>query len=518
MPKRKAITRISGLVDSDSDDDVADPVASHDEQQRPTKKARGRPKASGINKTEEQSTATTASRRQRPSSAGTTTKQETTAAAAAAAKKPSARGRPRGTSEQEDDEGNNVLPDARQDQANTPKDTSPAKAKKGGRGRKAVKQVTDDGEFEYTPTGSRQLKPTDIQSKKRGAQKPLETIEEPVIPDSQVPLAGGSDAISDEEEEEETETIATTTSPRKSLVNGHQANPPRKRPTVTFADAEKTPSDPDLRRKLGDMTKKYETLESKHRTLREIGIVEANANFEKIKKQCDTVTNSSNKLIASLKEELAAQIVRSKESRNLQKQLKDREDESNNLQSQVDDLTSELSTAQTEIKTLQTKLAAARNNAASAKTLNVEAPGSAVKAMANRNDRNAAASANTEAAQAAQLAQLKEDLYGDMTGLIIRSVKEREADHLYDCIQTGVNGTLQFKLAVAHERGSKTTASLDTAEFVYTPILDAKRDAALISILPEYLRVEIYFSRQNAAKFYTRVMDSLTKRRIDPEE
>jgi hypothetical protein len=295
MPKRKAITRISGLVDSDSDDDVADPVASHDEQQRPTKKARGRPKASGINKTEEQSTATTVSRRQRSASASTTTNETT---AAAAAKKPSARGRPRGTSEQEDDEGNDALPEAHQDQANAPKDTSsPTKAKKGGRGRKAggsVKQVTvtDDGEFEYTPTGSRQLKPTDIQSKKRGAQKPLETIEEPVIPDSQAPLAGGNDAISDEEEEEEEiETIATTTSPRKSLVNGHQANPPRKRPTVTFADAEKTPSDPDLRRKLGDMTKKYETLESKYRTLREIGIVEANANFEKIKKQCDTVTN-----------------------------------------------------------------------------------------------------------------------------------------------------------------------------------------------------------------------------------
>lgn len=50
------------------------------------------------------------------------------------------------------------------------------------------------------------------------------------------------------------------------------------------------------------------------------------------------------------------------------------------------------------------------------------------------------------------------------------------------------------------------------------PLLDAKRDAALISILPDYLTVDIKFSRQNASKFYTRVMDSLTKRRIDPEE
>lgn len=281
MPKRKAITRISGLVDSDSDDDVADPVASHDEQQRPAKKARGRPKASTAssahNKTEEQIEGA-AFRRQRSSSAGTSTKQE------AAAKKPSARGRARiggggdGTNEQDDD----ALSDAAQVQANTPEDTS-TKAKK-GRGRKAAgssaKQVTDDGEFEYTPTGSRQLKSTQIS--KRVA--PKSAIEEPVIPDSQAPLLG-DDTILDEEE---TETIATRTSPRKPLAN---ANQPRKRPTVTFADAEKPPSDPDLRRKLGEMTKKYETLESKYRTLREIGIVEANANFEKIKKQCDTITN-----------------------------------------------------------------------------------------------------------------------------------------------------------------------------------------------------------------------------------
>lgn len=161
---------------------------------------------------------------------------------------------------------------------------------------------------------------------------------------------------------------------------------------------------------------------------------------------------ASNKLIASLKEELAAQTARSKESRELQKQLSEREAESKNLQSQVDDLSADLSTAQSEIKTLQTKLAAARNNAASAKTLNVEPPGSAVKSMANR---NAAASASAEAAQAVQLAQLKEDLYGDMTGLIIRSVKERERDHLYDCIQTGVNGSKSHSLTISYHQREK---------------------------------------------------------------
>lgn len=86
---------------------------------------------------------------------------------------------------------------------------------------------------------------------------------------------------------------------------------------------------------------------------------------------------------------------------------------------------------------MQTKLAAARNTAAGLESA-VKAPGSAIKGgVANR----ATAAANAEAAQSAQLAQLKEDLYSDLTGLIIRDVKSRDDDHLYDCIQTGVNGS-----------------------------------------------------------------------------
>jgi Chromosome segregation protein Csm1/Pcs1 len=138
-----------------------------------------------------------------------------------------------------------------------------------------------------------------------------------------------------------------------------------------------------------------------------------------------------------LKEELAAQKEIGKESRNLQKQLRDREKEVTGLQSRVGDLSTQLSTAQSEIKALQTKLAAARNNSVGTESLNVKAPGSAIKSVANR---NAVASVAAEAAQAAHLAQLKEDLYSDLTGLIIRNVKKRETDYLYDCIQTGANG------------------------------------------------------------------------------
>lgn len=111
------------------------------------------------------------------------------------------------------------------------------------------------------------------------------------------------------------------------------------------------------------------------------------------------------------------------------------------LKAQADEARSQLASSQSEIKALQTKLAAARNTAASLEATKV--PGSAIKGGAvNR----ATAAATAEAAQVAQLAQLKEDLYTDFTGLIIRDVKNRETDHLYDCIQTGVNGSKYLKL------------------------------------------------------------------------
>lgn len=113
-----------------------------------------------------------------------------------------------------------------------------------------------------------------------------------------------------------------------------------------------------------------------------------------------------------------------------------------NLESRIEELSSQLSSAQTEIKTLQTKLAAARNASANVESIAMKPPGSAVKN--NGVNRAALAAASAEAAQAVQIGQLKEDLYSDLTGLIIRDVKKRESDHLYDCIQTGVNGSKLF--------------------------------------------------------------------------
>lgn len=143
-------------------------------------------------------------------------------------------------------------------------------------------------------------------------------------------------------------------------------------------------------------------------------------------------------MIASLKAELDAQRKLGFQSRGLQKQIKDREAEMSELKLQADEAGTLLASSQSEVKALQTKLAAARNTAASLEGAAAKIPGSAIKGGA-ANRANAAASA--EAAQASQLAQLKEDLYSDLTGLIIRDVKNRDSEHLYDCIQTGINGS-----------------------------------------------------------------------------
>jgi len=69
---------------------------------------------------------------------------------------------------------------------------------------------------------------------------------------------------------------------------------------------------------------------------------------------------------------------------------------------------------------------------------------------------------------------------------------------------------LHFKLVVP----KVTSANYELAEFQYLPLLDANRDRDLVEILPGFLRVEITFSRQQASKFYSRVIDTLTKRRL----
>ena len=127
------------------------------------------------------------------------------------------------------------------------------------------------------------------------------------------------------------------------------------------------------------------------------------------------------KLITELKAELAAQ-------KGLASRLELSENHRENLQAKVKDLDNSLSSARSEIKALTAKLAAARSTEAG-----VKVPGSALKANV--------AGKQASSIEVVQAAQAKEDLYGDLTGLIIRGMKHDEQEDVFDCIQTGKNGS-----------------------------------------------------------------------------
>ena len=75
-------------------------------------------------------------------------------------------------------------------------------------------------------------------------------------------------------------------------------------------------------------------------------------------------------------------------------------------------------------------------------SVNARTPASAIRGKTSAARNILVGSA--EAAQAAQVAQLKEDLYSDLTGLILRSVERGSEADVYDCIQTGRNGSKYF--------------------------------------------------------------------------
>lgn len=72
---------------------------------------------------------------------------------------------------------------------------------------------------------------------------------------------------------------------------------------------------------------------------------------------------------------------------------------------------------------------------------------------------------------------------------------------------------LHFHLTVA-----AGTESYEDTEFIYQPLLNEQRDRELLDLLPDYLTEEICFPRGQAAKFYCKVVDSMSKKIVLEEE
>ncbi|EOD43731.1 putative chromosome segregation protein [Neofusicoccum parvum UCRNP2] len=390
----------------------------------------------------------------------------------------------------------------------------PAKLK--GRGR--AKQAH---ESPIAPEPAKKSKPA---AKGRGRQTKKEPSPEPmtmVIPETQanLDLMDIEPSIEDIPELPETQPLPKQIHRARSVSK--QRAPGLYKRAGSASDTERPGNDPALRRKLGDLTKRFENLDVKYHNLRDVGMRDAETNFEKLQRSTDERAKAQDDLIASMKKELATQRALAAESKSLKSQIaelnstnKKLSSENRSLETQLSDSQSEtkamhaqLSESQAEIKTLTTKLAATRANSSNPEH---RVPGSAVKSQ------RTAMPGGAEAAKDSQVRQLKEDLYSDLTGLIIRGVRRGEDEDVYDCIQTGRNGTLHFHLSVASD-DKPSGQSYEEAEFAYTPLLDESRDRDLLDILPDYLTEEICFPRSSAAKFYAKVVDCMTKKVIIEE-
>lgn len=321
------------------------------------------------------------------------------------------------------------------------------------------------------------------------------------------------------EQESEAGQIQEEAPPRKRqrTASISRQEPAYRRRAGSVSDTER--GDPMLRRKLGDITRKCENVELKYRSLKDVGVIEANNNVEKLRKQCEAITEKSDKLVASLRKELAQQASLLQESRKPSKEAQAQEKEAAKLRASNTEMAATLSAAQNEVKALQAKLAAARATPAPEPvkqpqtTTKLPVP-ARVAQNQTQNDRET---------------QLKLALYADLTDLLIQNVKQTEEGDEYDCIQTGRNGcklpfqsswtlltclALHFKLVVDAENVAKARSSPNSTEleFLYRPQIHSDRDKELISIMPDYLTEELTFERGVASKFYARVVKTLTEK------
>lgn len=125
-------------------------------------------------------------------------------------------------------------------------------------------------------------------------------------------------------------------------------------------------------------------------------------------------------------------------------------------------------------------------------------------ALKKREDQVKAISAKLDARlQPSTVPALKEEIYQDLTGLVISSVQRDDEETILNCLQSGRNGTLHYKLAWPKNAHDQIT---------FTPLLDEDRDAVLMEVLPDYLTDQIMFAQDQASLFAYRLWTAIQKK------
>lgn len=176
-----------------------------------------------------------------------------------------------------------------------------AKNKLEGEPLQQVNATENDGEFEYTPTVVR------VQPKKAGTAKqagrpnpstepqhPQKIVQE--TQERQIDLDHSAFPEEGDAEDDMPQSVFRQSSNRGS--NLRQPQPfVAKRRAGSASDTDRANGDAATRRRLGEITKKLENVDMKYKNLREVGVKEAEANFEKVKAQSETRANGIDRLI-----------------------------------------------------------------------------------------------------------------------------------------------------------------------------------------------------------------------------
>jgi hypothetical protein len=283
MSRSKARSDLLRLVDSDSEDEFGgsalevariDTVTHSKREKRtmpPTKRAKAGRQAA--NKVTKPAPKTSTSRRRSSDQIAAAVEEAIAGGRTGANSKTTGRGRVRrrgAAVEQEEQQEDTVMTEASAPVATTP----PATKQKGLRGR--PKKVVIEAETQ--PAVTRRGRKATV----RDAEVEVEEVSE--IPETQQPNATQS-SVNDGQDDLADLPLSQT----PARVGAGRGSAPllssvSKRPLHASSPDK---SEPALRRRLGEMTQKHESLEHKYRDLKEIAVKEAERNFDKLKKQSE---------------------------------------------------------------------------------------------------------------------------------------------------------------------------------------------------------------------------------------
>ena len=306
MPKAKVFGSLSGMIDSDLEDSIEiddtqmQPSPDSNQENLNTKKIRGRPK--GVVKKP-----TKANPPARRVSGGKKRKILTQPKGGRKKRTPLKEQQNVGAVsdiEEVEDFAENGQDETRQENVASGdelEERQPAKrAKQAPKAKKsvpkaranAVKPSENDGGFEYTPTTTRPRKPAvkaaPVNAPAVNERRASVEASRQVIPDTQdqEPTYDQLEVAGEDELDEDALPQSVYRQTNQARAGSRQPTVARRR-AASGSDTERSHGDPATRRKLGEMTKKFENMDLKYRNLHELGIKEAQTNFERLKKHAE---------------------------------------------------------------------------------------------------------------------------------------------------------------------------------------------------------------------------------------